>query len=526
MRISCTIKGKPLVLSWRRIPRLDSGVRVSRILGFLRISLISVSEPKWDPEKAGSACDRDLRTLVSFHGCLLVRGSAFTRLARPKAHCNNMVQAQRPGMLIIRHQVPQSSVSIARSTVACGISRYYTLDEDAYPEFLGDNDEGMDFLAFIRTADPTKVRVAERQRAKNEPRVLESTVGRVLPLFSVVPARASSELEAMLTDFLMRGLRKRKTAVADAGGPSHPPKKSREDFRALGGASIADKSMAVVQSLFFGAMLEAEARGEPVPTLPFVTSSVSATPEREDRSPADSVPGPNLRTIGAPQRSSAPAIATVTTITAAIDTEATATRAPVAPSLFGVGSSSTSRSNSVPGGFSDVSGSDFLIGGIRTVVNPDSDLQKVYASRWSVTNRFGLDNSRICHEMKKRKLRDVVDEQAELLKTKDREIESLKAQLLLKEANTTEAIRLRAEVFKFKSAEQSLRGEVRFLRDQNTALEREKIELNVKVTDLSASVKVREQEVADLDAQVTAVKLQNDNLVGQVCTSILDFLFS
>nr|GEW75130.1 hypothetical protein [Tanacetum cinerariifolium] len=52
--------------------------------------------------------------------------------------------------------------------------------------------------------------------------------------------------------------------------------------------------------------------------------------------------------------------------------------------------------------------------------------------------------------------------------------------------------------------------------DQNTALEREKNELNVKVTDLPASVKVREQEVADLDAQVTAIKLKNDNLVGQV----------
>nr|GEY73820.1 hypothetical protein [Tanacetum cinerariifolium] len=42
-----------------------------------------------------------------------------------------------------------------------GISRYYTLGEDAYPEFLGDNDEGMDLLAFIRTVDPTKVRVVD-----------------------------------------------------------------------------------------------------------------------------------------------------------------------------------------------------------------------------------------------------------------------------------------------------------------------------------------------------------------------------
>nr|GEV29703.1 hypothetical protein [Tanacetum cinerariifolium] len=396
----------------------------------------------------------------------------------------------------------------------------------------------MDLLAFIRTADPTKVRIAERQRAEDEPRVLESTVGHVVPLHSIAPARASSELEASVDRLFDEGAsgdgqdadvqpvavttntivedvaplqprrqRKRKTVVANVGGPSHPPKKLREAFGALGGVSTAGKSMVMVQSLFSKAMLEAEARGEPVPTLPFVTSSVSF----------------------------APAIATVTNVTTAIDTEATASRAPVAPSLFGVGSSSTGRSDSVPGRFSDVSGSDFLIGGICTVVDPDSDLQKVYlftefnvgaARQISLNVEVRMRAEYNIRE--KRKLRAVVDEQAELLKTKDGEIESLKAQLLLKEAEAAEAICLRAErrrprrlsVFELRSliesTEQSLRGKVRFLRDQNTALEREKNELNVKVTDLSASVKVREQEVDDLDAQVTAVKLQNDNLVGQV----------
>nr|GEX28677.1 hypothetical protein [Tanacetum cinerariifolium] len=310
-----------------------------------------------------------------------------------------------------------------------------------------------------------------------------------------------------------RHQRKGKTAVAvaDAGSPSHPPKKLREDYGALGGAFTAGKSMSAVQSLFTGAVLDAEARGEPIPTLPFVTSPVSATPEREDKSPADSVPGLNLQTIGAPKRSSAPAIATVTIVTAAIDTDTTATRAPVAPSLFGVGSSSTGRADSVPGGFSDVSGSDFLICGIRIVVDPDSDLQKVYISLNVEVRMCAEYNIR-----EKRKLRVVVDEQGELLKAKDEEIESLKAQLLLKEAEAAEAIRLRDDVFKFESAEQSLRSEVGVLRDRNAALEREKNELDVQVIDLSASVKVREHEVADLDAQVTAVKLQNDNLVGQV----------
>nr|GEX20311.1 hypothetical protein [Tanacetum cinerariifolium] len=277
-----------------------------------------------------------------------------------------------------------------------GISRYYTLDEDAYPEFLGDNDEGgMDLLAFIRTADPTKVRVAERQRAENEPRLLEFTVRRVVSLLPIAPARASSvdklfdegasgdgqgadiQPVAMTTDTIVedvaplqpRRQRKRKTVVADAGGPSHPPKKLREDYGALGGASTA------------------------------------ATPEREDKSPADSITGLNLRTIGAPQRfvissdsshhsganiaeaevdsivrSSASAIATITNVIAAIDADATTARVPVAPFLFGVGSSSTGRTDFVPDGFFDVSGSDFLIVGICTVVDPDSDPQKVYVS--------------------------------------------------------------------------------------------------------------------------------------------------
>nr|GFA90483.1 transposase (putative), gypsy type [Tanacetum cinerariifolium] len=265
-----------------------------------------------------------------------------------------------------------------------GISRYYTLDEDAYPEFLRDNDKGgMDLLAFIRTADPTKVRIAERQRAKDKPRLLKSTVERVVPLLPIAPARASSELEAsvdklfdegasgdgrdadvqpvaMTTDTIMEDVaplqlrcqRKRKTVVADVGGPSRPfstPKKLREYYEALSEASTPGKSICA----------------------------------SEDRSLANSVPRLNLRTIGAPQRYSTSAIATVTTVTAAIDTEATTIRAPVAPSLFSVGSSSTGRTDSVPGEFFDVSGSDFLIGGIRTVVDPDSDLQKVYVPRWS-----------------------------------------------------------------------------------------------------------------------------------------------
>ncbi|GKG12135.1 hypothetical protein Tco_0346372, partial [Tanacetum coccineum] len=73
-------------------------------------------------------------------------------------------------------------------------------------------------------------------------------------------------------------------------------------------------------------------------------------------------------------RSSTPIIATV--VTAMVDAAATAKEAPVKPSLFGAGSSSAGGTDPTPSGFSDVYGSDFLIDGIRTVVEPDFDLQR------------------------------------------------------------------------------------------------------------------------------------------------------
>ncbi|GJY36732.1 hypothetical protein Tco_0422110 [Tanacetum coccineum] len=112
----------------------------------------------------------------------------------------------------------------------------------------------------------------------------------------------------------------------------------------------------------------------------------------------------------------------------------------------------------------------------------------------------------------RRRLNSVVEEKNSLLKARDVEIETLKAQLLMKEA---EAIRLRTEATKFEVVEKSLRDEVNVLKEQNTALEQESTDLGVKVADLTASVKVREQELTNLDVQVTFAKSQSDNLVGR-----------
>ncbi|GJQ95014.1 hypothetical protein Tco_0006153 [Tanacetum coccineum] len=243
-----------------------------------------------------------------------------------------------------------------------GIIRYYTLDVDTYPEFLRDGDEGgclNGSLSFIRTADPMKVRVGERQRADGEPRLLETTVGRVVPLLLVAPARTSGELEASVEKLFGEGMvvsRWSRVTPLVRTFSSHPPKKLRVDYGDPSGPSVAGKPKSAVQRLIARAVLNAEVRD---------SSHHSGANIAEAE--VDSI-----------VRSSTPIIVTV--VTATVDAAATAKETPVRPSLFGAGSSSAGGIDPTPGGFSNVSGSDFLIGGIRTIVEPNFDLQKVYVT--------------------------------------------------------------------------------------------------------------------------------------------------
>ncbi|GJX33403.1 hypothetical protein Tco_0243258, partial [Tanacetum coccineum] len=471
----------------------------------------------------------------------------------------------------------------------------------------------IDLLSFIQTADPTKVRIGERHRDKGEPKLLDTTMGCVVSLLPVAPARASSELEASVDKLFDEGgsgshaeqgdsvscghgvgvpqvsetaeiiaedadpvqprrQRKRKTIVSDAGEPSHPPKKLREDHGTSTGPFVAGKSRSALQRLLVGAVLNPKVGVVALPTLPFITFSMSVTPEREDGYQINFMAGANLRTITAPPsfvissdssyhsganiaeaevdsfvRPFAPLMTMTTIVTSTVDPTTTTKEKFVEPSIFGGGSSS--RAEHTVGGFSGLTGSDFIVGRIRTVVSPDTDLQKVYVPQWSVTNGSCLDDGRTCRDMvdefappkffalicgmehdklftkfnvevarqislsvevrmraefnirEKRRLSVVVEEKDSLLKARDDEVVSLKSQLLVEEAEAAEAIRLRAEV--------------QALVDRNTVLEGEKSKLDVKVTDLAATVKVREQEVADLDGVVTSVKVHNDNLSNQ-----------
>nr|GFA97082.1 hypothetical protein [Tanacetum cinerariifolium] len=121
----------------------------------------------------------------------------------------------------------------------------------------------MDLLSFIRTADPTKVRISERQHDEEEPKLLETTVGHVVPLLLVAPDRSSGELEAIVEKLFNEG--------------------EWDDYGALGGPTIGGKSQSSIQHLFAGAVQNAKVKGGVMPTLPLVSSSVSTMPKREGR---------------------------------------------------------------------------------------------------------------------------------------------------------------------------------------------------------------------------------------------------
>ncbi|GKB19937.1 hypothetical protein Tco_0853860 [Tanacetum coccineum] len=401
-----------------------------------------------------------------------------------------------------------------------GLSRHYTLDEETYPSFVDKDGEDMDIFAFIRTTDPTKVKVAKRERREDEPWLLETTVGRTIPLLPIAPDCGESELDASVDKLFDEGgsdtqveqghsvgggdgqdtviqsvtvttntvaedviplqprnQRKRKTIISDAGGPSHPPKRLREDHGTPSRASISGKSRSTIQQLLL----------ELCRMLRFVISSDSSqhTSAIITEAEVDSFVRPSI-----------PVITVATIVTSTADPTVVVKEKVVKPSLFAADSSSAGGADPNVGIFLDLIGSGFL----------------------SVTNGSYLDDGRVCHEMvdefappkffasvrgiehdqlftefnvgasrqmslgaevrmraeynikEKRRLRSAVDEKDELPKVREREIENLKAQLLLKEAEATKAIRFCAEASKFEAVEKSLQVEVEALKEHNTTL--------------------------------------------------------
>ncbi|GJZ87953.1 hypothetical protein Tco_0659735, partial [Tanacetum coccineum] len=220
-----------------------------------------------------------------------------------------------------------------RPTGKIRLSRNYALDEDTYPRFEHKNREEMDLSAFIRVLDPTKVKTIERERAEGEAKLLETIVGHTVLLLLIVPAHAEEELEAsvdrifskdvckeqtdsaevgtaaieqtvIVTDTVVENVaikktrrqKKKRYAAADAGKASHPANKLSSDHGTVSGSTTGVGIAAV-------------------PTLPFITTSISTTPERDVHDHTDSISGLNLRNVELSKRSLTPSILVMTNVT-------------------------------------------------------------------------------------------------------------------------------------------------------------------------------------------------------------------
>ncbi|GJV14569.1 hypothetical protein Tco_1359892 [Tanacetum coccineum] len=441
------------------------------------------------------------------------------------------------------------------------MSRNYTLDEDTYPTFLHDDGTEMGLLAFIHVVDPTKVKVGERERANEEARLLDSTVRRVVSLLPIAPNRADSELEASMEKFfdesggadqrdsvasggqeikaeIVMGVRfvdednvlvekpkrprKKRQAATDVSGFSHPPKKLRSDHGTSSGAVSAGKSPTVLKQLLASSILNVESGVEAVATLPFVTSSVSATPEHESGIPTDSITGLNLRTIGASKRfviSSDSSHHSSTNVPGAEGDSLI--RSAVVPPVM-IEEVITTHVASIHSATAPESGTK-VITPVHASMFHDSEstgtevdyesLYEVFVPHWNIPNDSLVDNLNASREFidhlappvlfaqirdmdyeelftdERRRLESECEKQVGLLRSRDKEIKNLKAQLLLKEVEVAE---------------------------KNMALEDEKKSLSGKVVELQSMISIKDRKLKDVDATITSLKSQNDGLADQV----------
>nr|GEV87301.1 hypothetical protein [Tanacetum cinerariifolium] len=379
--------------------------------------------------------------------------------------------------------------------------------------------QDMDFFAFIHAPDPTKVRVVEweRDEASVDRLVNEGGSGHQMEQGDYVRGGQDANIQPVVeaADTIVedaapvqsRRQRKRKSMVVDAGGGSHPPKKLREDHGTLSRAFISErKDGDHTDSMAEPNLCTIEALRR------FVTSSVSS--HHSDTNVAEAEDDYLIRSF-------ALIMTTVTITTATVDPTSVTKEKVVEPSLFGASSSSAGGTNL--SFFSDLTGSDFLVGAIRTIINPDTHLKKVYlfiefnvgAARQMLLS--AEVRMRAEYNVKeKRRLKSMVESQGKLLKAREEEIRSLKAWLLLKEAEAVKAIRLHAEASNFETIEKSLRDDTNSLREHNVILKKKRDALDVKVTELETLAMSKECQLTNLNVLVTSIKLQNDNLVGQV----------
>ncbi|GJR31595.1 hypothetical protein Tco_1107827 [Tanacetum coccineum] len=333
----------------------------------------------------------------------------------------------------------------------------------------------MDLNAFIQTTNPRKVRNVDRARTEDERPIVTMAKHRTVTLLPTSVPRPSGELSASIkmefvedaggsgggdqeftsvggygnvepfmptTDNIVakteasgpkRSKKKRVTRRSESTpAASYPPKRFRADYGTTGGFAGGGKSPSVLNRLLHASRLMVEQGVLALPTLPFITSSVTASPLEEGEDHTNLVTGPSLRTVGPSARfvvlsdsshhsgaksadpeidsfvrSVAPVMTTTTTITAFVSNAATTTATPIdvgkdkdvlTPSIF-AGSSSSDKADHTLSLFRGRLGIDFVASSIRAGGDADVDLQEIYVPEWSMTKGFELNDGRSCANM-------------------------------------------------------------------------------------------------------------------------------
>ncbi|GKA20121.1 hypothetical protein Tco_0700110 [Tanacetum coccineum] len=266
---------------------------------------------------------------------------------------------------------------------------------------------------------------------------------------------------------------KKKRVIYDSEGlpvAPHPPKRLRTDYGTAGGSVTGGKSLSALNRLLQDSRLTVEQGVPALPTLPFITSSVTASPLEEGGDRTDSVTGPSVLNL----RSTAPDY-----------DEGLLLLLPRWLFLLTFGKDKENR------------GSGFDAG-----EHPCGEEMYVTSGTY--------------HILEKRKWRTLVEEKNTLLEAKDKEIEDLKSQLLRAREESAEVTQLRAQVSGLEATENSLRGEVASAKDRNTLLEQECDSLKLKVTGLESAIVDKDHKLSELGESSSSLKSQNQSLVDQV----------
>nr|GEU44549.1 copia protein [Tanacetum cinerariifolium] len=358
--------------------------------------------------------------------------------------------------------------------------------------------EGVTF-AFFRHADPTKVWIGKRQIEEGHVLLLDSTEGRVIPIAGE-DGQAGSVIRVD-----HGGQNDNIENLNEGSGDADQENYSKDNDRAS-----QDEAVTIVVDEEFQAAADDKLKGllerstllevgvTAATTVPFVTSSVTPTLEREGGGNTDSIYGPNLHIQRPSERSFVlpPSVMTATVTT---------TNVVSAPSTLVLG---MIDQLAAPDFFSQLRSMDY------DQLFAEFNVGVARQTRLSTEVRLRYE-----HNLRERKtIKRKCVRQADLLKERDVEIANSKAQLSLKEVEATEVIHLRNQVSIVEVARTelgSLTAQTAKLTQDLSNLELSCDELSVKATSLEPQrmdeqVKALSDRVAGIDFKLMALVLHLD----------------